>query len=126
MVCTTNNMASAARRTLSTAHVLAVADHSANRALTSGCNPVSEATTPTASSRRSNEAGKLRSRPGTPLATIEAPRMASPAHTHSATGGRGGVRFRLGLVYRAQNDPSRTGSDSFHNPTETRADQAVT
>lgn len=85
MVCTTNNMATAARRTLSTAHVLAAAGRSADRTLTSGCNPASEATTPTASSRRSNEAGKLRSRPGTPLATIEASRMAGPAHTHSAT-----------------------------------------
>lgn len=73
-----------ARRTLSTAHVPAAAGRSADRAPTSGCNPASEATTPTASSRRSNEAGKLRSRPGTPLATIEASRMASPAHTHSA------------------------------------------
>jgi hypothetical protein len=85
MACTTNNMAAAARRTLSTAHVLAAAGRSANRALTSGCNPASEAITPTASSRRSNEAGKRRSRPGTPLATIEASRMASPAHTDSAT-----------------------------------------
>ena len=85
MACTTNNMATAAGRTLSTAHVLAAAGRSADRALTSGCNPASEAITPTASSRRSNEAGKLRSRPGTPMATIEASRMASPAHTHSAT-----------------------------------------
>ena len=39
MVCTTDNMATAARRTLSTAHVLAAAGRSADRALTSGCNP---------------------------------------------------------------------------------------
>jgi hypothetical protein len=86
MVYTTNNMATAARRTLSTAHVLAAAGRSADRALTSGCNPASEATTPTASSRPSNEAAEnCGAGPGTPLATIEAPRMASPARTHSAT-----------------------------------------
>ncbi len=85
MVCTANNVATAARRTVSAAHTPAAAGRSAERTLSSGCNPASEATTPTASSRRSSEAGNLRSLPGTPLATIEASRMASPAHTHSAT-----------------------------------------
>jgi hypothetical protein len=85
MVCTANNVATAARRMLSTALALAAAGRSADRALSSGCNPASDATTPTASSRRSSAAGNLRSLPGTPLAIIEASRMASPAHAHSAT-----------------------------------------
>ena len=85
MVCTANNMATAARRTVSAAQGLAAVGRSADRALSSERNPASEATTPTASSKRNSAAGNLRSLPGTPSATIEASRMASPAHTHSAT-----------------------------------------
>ena len=47
--------------------------------------PASPATTEAASSRRSSAAGTGWSRSGTPLATIEASRMASPAQTDSAT-----------------------------------------
>ena len=57
MVCTANNVATAARRAVSAAHAPAAAGRSADRALSSGCNPASEATTPTASSRRSSAAG---------------------------------------------------------------------
>ena len=85
IVCTANNVATAARRTLSAATIPADAARPADRALSSGPSPASEATTPAASSRRSSAAGTLRSLPGTPLATIDASRMARPAHTDSAT-----------------------------------------
>ena len=56
----------------------------ADRALSSGTSPASEATIPAASSSRSSTAGTLRSLPVTPLATIDASRMTRPAHTNSA------------------------------------------
>jgi hypothetical protein len=84
-VCNANNMATAARRTASAAHGLADTARSAGAARTSRHSPASDATAPTASSTRSSTAGTRRSLAGAPLATIEASRMVSPAHTAPTT-----------------------------------------
>src|SRR6516162_5879972 len=82
IVCIVNNAATAARRTFSAAAVSP--PRPADRALSSGTSPASEATIPAASSSRSSTAGTLRSLPVTPLATIDASQMTRPAHTNSA------------------------------------------
>ena len=81
IVCIVNNAATAARRTLSAAAVSP--PRPADRALSSGTSPASEAVTPAASSSRSSAAGTRRSLPGTPAATIDVSRTARPAHTDS-------------------------------------------
>ena len=83
MVWIANRAATAARRTPSAVHVLAGAVPSVGCALSSGGQPGQRGRYGGSQLKEQSAAGTRRSLPGTPLAIIEASRMASPAHTHS-------------------------------------------